>query len=129
MIPLLLQSLSISLFAFGLAVIVVELRTKLDKSLGYIGAAIMFLSAFSAIDLWQLLDKTWIEIQHTLFCFFPPTMFLYLSTISTTKKDKHRYTPFIFATIIATCFLLGLFIDNKNGVGIPNIAYFVVFIP
>jgi signal transduction histidine kinase len=98
------------LVAMSLVFIVVELRTRFDKSFLIFGITNLLLSFFCAIDIWfQPTRQTipWTRIQHIIAAFFPALILWYLMILL--RKINAALICALF--VIGGCFSL-LFLTN-----------------
>src|SRR3569832_2009295 len=84
-----LQFVCALLFAIGLLFILIDIRTRFDRSFRFFGASLILLCGMTAIDLWIMpntpsLDRQifWQRIYHALACFFIPFSLWYIALLT-----------------------------------------------
>ena len=110
MLDFVLQIVCAFLMAMSVVFIVIEVRSRFDKSFLIFGITNLLLSAFCAIDIWiQPGAQTiyWTRIQHVIAAFFPAFITWYLLVML--LRSKYMLVRLLF--FIGFCFTL-LFFTN-----------------
>jgi signal transduction histidine kinase len=132
MVNFILENVCSFLVAMNLIFIVIELRSKFDRSFLIFGISNMLISVSCAIDIWlqpeyQTINCT--RIQHVIAVFFPATITWYLGVIIH-KEIETQVKLLLFAGVLFTPFFftdIMLRPDGKEAVS--TIIYNVTFIP
>lgn len=126
---LILKAVCIGFFSIGAFFILLELRTRLDRSFLYFGATIIFLATFVSIDLWRPFNMRWTILQHIVFVVMIPCMVWYLM-ILTRWKNVLLIKGFIFIAILfSILFVYNFMFVEKNGIVTISPLYAVTVIP
>jgi signal transduction histidine kinase len=110
MLDFALQIVCSLLMAMSVVFIVIEVRSRFDKSFLIFGITNLLLSAFCAIDIWIQPDAQtiyWTRIQHVIAAFFPAFITWYLLVML--LRSKYMLVRLMF--FIGFCFTL-LFFTN-----------------
>src|SRR5690606_24899974 len=115
MLLLLLQIVCSSLIAVGFLFLLIDLRTKFDKSFRYFGIALLLLCAMTGIDLWIIPGVAspaealyWNRVMYIVGCSFSLFYFWYMSEM--TESVNVRYIRAIGLMAFALC--LAFFSDR-----------------
>jgi signal transduction histidine kinase len=136
MANVLLQIICSFLFAVGLLFIVLELRTKFDRSFRFFGVSLILLCAMTAIDIWLIPNATdltrllfWQRAYHGIACIFIPFSLWYLCIL--TNSPLLKVIPSIIMTsfLMAGSFLGGLMLVGRDGQVQPTFGYNFAFLP
>jgi signal transduction histidine kinase len=133
---LLIQIICSSLIAVGLFFLLIDLRTKFDKSFRYFGIALLLLCAMTGIDLWiiprlqapaELLY--WNRIMYTVGCVFSLFYFWYMAEL--TRTVKVNYIRVLGALAFALCagFQTDGMLTMRGGQLTPGPLYYALFMP
>jgi len=98
------------LMAMSLVFIIIEVRSRFDKSFLIFGITNFLLSIFCAIDIWiqpGLITLYWTRIQHIIAAFFPAFITWYLFVM----LKRKNFTIIRGMFFIGICFAL-LFFTN-----------------
>lgn len=124
------------LVAVGLLFIVIELRSRFDRSFLYFGTSLVFLCAIVAVDIWALPNSasgedslTWIRAQHVLACAY--IIFLNLNLMFLTRTHHPRFVRFaLFISIIeSTLMLTDWMLTVEDGKVVGGLFYKLFFAP
>lgn len=132
MLDLLLKALCISLFGYSIGFILLELKTKLDRSFLYFGITMILLCSFCAIDLWMqplAFDLGWTNVQHILFCFIPILFIKHLFQLAKQSNEHFLKSVYVIAGGISILFALNKMFNLKGSNAVPNTLYFATFLP
>lgn len=136
MTSLILQFICLFLFAVGLLFIVVELRTKFDKSFLYFGISLILLCMITGLDLWVILKYSdpgqslyYMKVYHILACGYYVFSLWYVMLI-TDNQNLAVIKIWVFISIIFSLLFFSpfLLILEKNQIR-TSIIYKVLFIP
>lgn len=125
------------LIATGLLFILIDLRTKYDRSFRFFGASLLLLCAMCSIDIWIMPSVSdpdaalaWQRIFHAIACFFIPFSMWYLLIL--TQSPWVRRAPRIFLAV-SMAVSLSLFSDwsmlIRDGEVHAGPLYYVLIIP
>jgi len=137
MANILLQVLCSFLFAVGLLFILLELRTRFDRSFRFFGISLIMLCAMTSIDIWampgadNIQEKVyWQRTYHAIACVFIPFSLWYLCLL-TNFSTYLKIMPMLvaFSALIAGTFMTGAMIGEANGNLVTTFAYNLVFLP
>jgi signal transduction histidine kinase len=110
MLDFALQIVCSFLMAMSLIFIVIEVRSRFDKSFLIFGITNLLLSIFCAIDIWiqpGYINLYWTRVQHIIAAFFPAFITWYLMVML--RRKNLAITRFMF--FLGFCFSL-LFFTN-----------------
>ncbi len=111
MLLLLIQVICSSLIAVGFFFLLIDLRTKFDKSFRYFGIALLLLCAMTGIDLWiiprvrsseELLY--WNRLMYTVGCVFSLFYFWYMAELTRTVNGNYIRLLAGIALALCICF-------------------------
>jgi signal transduction histidine kinase len=136
MLLLLLQIICSSLIAVGFFFLLIDLRTKFDKSFRFFGIALLLLCAMTGIDLWIIPGLGtpaealyWNRVMYIVGCGFSLFYFWYMSEM--TKSVNVRYIRALGLMAFALC--LGFFSDwmltIRDGKLQSGPLYYLLFLP
>ena len=136
MLLLLLQIVCSSLIAVGFLFLLIDLRTKFDKSFRYFGIALLLLCAMTGIDLWIIPGVAspaealyWNRVMYIVGCSFSLFYFWYMSEM--TESVNVRYIRAIGLMAFALC--LAFFSDRmlilRDGKVHSGPLYYILFLP
>lgn len=132
----LLQIICSFLFAVGLLFILLELRTRFDRSFRFFGVSLLLLSAMTAIDIWLIphaptLNQLifWQRTYHSIACIFIPFSLWYLCIL--TNSSFLKIIPFLvtISSLLAATFQGGLMIIAYEGKVVTTMGYNAIFLP
>ena len=136
MVNIALQLVCSFLFAVGLLFILIDLRTRFDRSFRFFGVSLILLCAMTAIDIWIIPTKTeidqillWQCIYHALACIFIPFSLWYLCIL--TQSSFLKSIPFLIlvSSLLAACFVAKVMIVAQVGKVQTTIGYNFFFLP
>ena len=133
MIEEILRSCCVGLFVIALAFIVIEIRTKFNRSFIFFGINLFLLCLFTSFDLWNKYgtyhSAHLTSIQHIVFCLIPPFFCLHLDILA--KRVHKKFITFLFFAGLVNCilFALGLMLTQNNDLVILTIPYNLIFGP
>jgi signal transduction histidine kinase len=136
MANVILQVICSFLFAVGLFFIVLELRTRFDRSFRFFGVSLLLLCTMTAIDIWLIPNAStlaqnlfWQRAYHGIACLFIPFSLWYLCIL--TNSPLLRFAPFlvVVSLLLAASFQTGWMIAAGTEKARTTLAYNLVFLP
>jgi signal transduction histidine kinase len=131
-----IQIICSSLIAVGLFFLLIDLRTKFDKSFRYFGIALLLLCAMTGIDLWiiphlQRQDELlyWNRLMYTVGCVFSLFYFWYMAEL--TRSVNGNYIRFLagIAFALCLCFQTGAMLRMRGTQLEAGPLYYAFFMP
>lgn len=136
MLLLLLQIVCSSLIAVGLFFLLIDLRTKFDKSFRYFGIALLLLCAMTGIDLWvvpklQSMAEIlyWNRIMYIVGCTFSLFYFWYMGEFTRTVDVRYIRTLGCMAFVLSFMFFSNNMLSIRDGVLVSGPLYYLFFLP
>lgn len=131
-----LQVICSFLFAVGLLFILIELRTRFDRSFRFFGVSLILLCAMTSIDVWIIPKTTsieqllfWQRAYHGIACIFIPFSLWYLCILTNSAFLKSIPFLIMVSSLMAACFLGGVMLVAEAGKVQPTLGYNLVFLP
>jgi signal transduction histidine kinase len=132
MLTVFLQAFCISLFTVGVCFVIIELRSKFNRSFLNFGFVVILLSIFSSLDLWHVEVNTsvfWASLQHVIFCPIPSLILSYILYLSKINGARLKILFNYWGLICAILFISGLMFSVKENHFSATILYYLIFIP
>lgn len=120
------------LMAMSLIFIIIELRTRFDRSFLVFGISNVLLSLFCGIDLWiQPHTQTlyWTKIQHIFAAFFPTCLIWYLLIFLNKNKGSVIKVMLLLSVLFSFLFISDLMLKPSAIEVTGTLLYSVSFIP
>ncbi|MDQ2999761.1 MAG: HAMP domain-containing histidine kinase [Fibrobacterota bacterium] len=131
-----LQVICSFLFAVGLLFILLELRTRFDRSFRFFGVSLILLCVMTAIDFWLIPNATnltqlifWQRAYHGIACIFIPFSLWYLCILTNSPILKIIPSIIMASCMMAASFLGGLMILGRDGQMHMTLGYYLAFLP
>lgn len=133
---LLIQITCSSLIAVGFFFLLIDLRTKFDKSFRYFGIALLLLCGMTGIDLWiipalRTSDELlyWNRLMYTTGCVFSLFYFWYMAEL--TRSVNGNYIRFLagLALALCVCFQTDAMLRIRDGNLEVGPLYYAFFMP
>lgn len=136
MLLLILQIICSSLIAVGFFFLLIDLRTKFDKSFRYFGIALLLLCAMTGIDLWIIPGLKqpaemlyWNRIMYIVGCSFSLFYFWYMAEMTRTVNFRYIRVLGLFAFGLCLAFFSDWMLDIRNGQLVSRPLYYFLFLP
>ncbi len=120
------------LMSMSIVFIVIEVRSRFDKSFLIFGVTNILLSIFCAIDIWiqpGLITLYWTRIQHVIAAFFPALITWYLFVILKRKKFTIVRGMFFIGVCFALLFFTNLMFRPSEKEIMSTVIYNMTFAP
>lgn len=136
MVNLGFQFICAALFAIGLLFILIDFRTKYDRSFRFFGASLLFLCAMCAIDIWIMpMVKqpeealAWQRLFHVMACLFIPFSLWYLLILAKSPLLRHAQVLFPACFVVSLSFFSEWSLSDRGGDVHAGALYYALFIP
>ncbi|MDB5104176.1 MAG: sensory signal transduction histidine kinase with domain [Fibrobacteres bacterium] len=136
MANIILQVICSFLFAVGLLFILLDIRTRFDRSFRFFGVSLILLCAMTAIDIWLIPNAAtlsgtlfWQRAYHGIACIFIPFSLWYLCILTNSPILRLIPTLIMVSSLMAAAFLGGLMIIARGGQVHTTLGYNLVFLP
>lgn len=120
----------------GCFFLLIDLRTKFDKTFRYFGIALLLLCAMTGIDLWIIPGLTepmeklyWNRIMYIVGCSFSLFYFWYMAEMTRTVNYRYIRALGLMAFGLCLAFLSDWMLDFRDGKLVSRPLYFLLFLP
>jgi signal transduction histidine kinase len=133
---LLIQIICSSLIAVGFFFLLIDLRTKFDKSFRYFGIALLLLCGMTGIDLWiipslRTSDELlyWNRLMYTIGCVFSLFYFWYMAELTRTVNGNYIRCLAGFALVLCFGFQTDAMLRIRDSHLEAGPLYYACFMP
>ncbi|MGA2507264.1 MAG: hypothetical protein ABSF80_07295 [Chitinispirillaceae bacterium] len=133
MVEEILRGCCVGLFVIAIAFIVIEVRTKFNRSFIFFGINLILLCIFTSFDLWNKYgtyhSAHLTSIQHIVFCLIPPFLCLHIDLLA--RRIHKKFIVFMFFLSMLNCILFasGLMLAQRNDQVVLTAPYNFIFGP
>jgi signal transduction histidine kinase len=133
---LVLQIICAFLFAVGALFILIDVRSRFDRSFRFFGVSLILLCAMVTIDLWVTPGVTdsnkllfWQRLFHFITCVFISFSVWYLLILTSSRYLKFMPVIATLSLLLSTIFLSEKMLIVSNGILRGGILYNTIFVP
>jgi len=132
-----LKSSSILMMTLGIFFIIIQILTRINESLLYLGIFLTAITAIAGVDIWVLSEESsaasgifWVRLQHAAACLFILGLGLYVLRLTDMRSQLLKRITIIWSSLGAVPFFTTdiLFLaDGEIKIGLFYLTFFVPY--